>query len=112
MLGLGWTGPYKGIKKITDLTYRIQKDTSTKQLVVHVDHLKPYQAAHTPTIQEQTLTAQENIQTLPPPVTSCFDPKDVLPYRVGDANERKEAQHTREKVNERQRKAKEDAQET
>ncbi|CAC5389604.1 unnamed protein product [Mytilus coruscus] len=44
--------------------------------------------------------------------TQFFDPKDVLPYRVGDANERKEAQHTREKVNERQRKAKEDAQET
>ncbi|CAC5378633.1 unnamed protein product [Mytilus coruscus] len=30
-LGLGWTGPYKVIKKITDLTYRIQKDTSTNQ---------------------------------------------------------------------------------
>ncbi|CAC5407233.1 unnamed protein product [Mytilus coruscus] len=40
------------------------------------------------------------------------DPKDVLPYRVGDANERKEAQQTREKVDERKRKAKEDAQET
>ncbi|CAC5404967.1 unnamed protein product [Mytilus coruscus] len=40
------------------------------------------------------------------------DPKYVLPYRVGDANERKEAQQTREKVDERKRKAKEDAQET
>ncbi|VDI45138.1 Hypothetical predicted protein [Mytilus galloprovincialis] len=71
-LGLGWTGPYKVIKKITDLTYRIQKDTSTKQLVVHVDHLKPYQAAHTPTIQEHIVTPHENVQTLTPPVTTRF----------------------------------------
>ncbi|CAC5376954.1 unnamed protein product [Mytilus coruscus] len=81
-LGLGWTGPYKVIKKITDLTYRIQKDTSTKQLVVHVDHLKPYQAAHTPTVQEQTVTPQENVQTLPPPETSRFGrvikPRQIL----------------------------------
>ncbi|CAC5414061.1 unnamed protein product [Mytilus coruscus] len=208
-LGLGWTGPYKVIKKITDLTYRIQKDTSAKQLVVHVDHLKPYQTAHTPTVQEQTVTPQENVQTLPPPVTSRFGrvikPRQILTlmelqlhmcdneyksfqndhlrelwpavgaycnieecgktqffrsfneykshfgsihketltlytcqicdlsrrklqilkkhlvkdhkcsqnrYRVGDANERKEAQQTREKVDERKRKAKEDAQET
>ncbi|VDI56301.1 Hypothetical predicted protein [Mytilus galloprovincialis] len=40
------------------------------------------------------------------------DPKDVLPYRVRDVNERKEAQQTRENVDERKRKAKEDAQET
>ena len=81
-LGLGWTGPYKVIKKITDLTYRIQKDTSTKQLVVHVDHLKPYQAAHTPTIQEHIVTPHENVQTLTPPVTSRFGrvikPRQIL----------------------------------
>ncbi|VDH90643.1 Hypothetical predicted protein [Mytilus galloprovincialis] len=38
--------------------------------------------------------------------------QDVLPYRVGDVKEREEAKQTREKVEERKRKAKEEAQET
>jgi len=41
-LGLGWIGPYKIVKKITDVTYRIQKSPEARSLVVHVDHLKPY----------------------------------------------------------------------
>lgn len=41
-------------------------------MVVHVDFLEPYQAAHTPTVQEQTfMTAHEqNVQTLSPSVKS------------------------------------------
>ncbi|CAC5426234.1 unnamed protein product [Mytilus coruscus] len=41
-LGLGWTGPYLVIEKITDVTYKIQKSEQTKSIMVHVDHLKPY----------------------------------------------------------------------
>lgn len=41
-LGFGWVGPYLIIKRISYLTYRIQKDKESKALVVHVDHLKPF----------------------------------------------------------------------
>lgn len=42
-LGLGWTGPYKVTKKITDVTYQIQRDPKSPLKVVHVDQLKPYE---------------------------------------------------------------------
>lgn len=41
-LGLGWTGPYLVINKISDLLYDIQRNESSPILTVHVDHLKPY----------------------------------------------------------------------
>ena len=36
------------MEKLTDLTYRIQKDENTPSLVVHVDHLKPYAGNNPP----------------------------------------------------------------
>ncbi|CAG2243564.1 unnamed protein product [Mytilus edulis] len=47
-LGLGWTGPYLVIEKITDVTYKIQKSEQTKSIMVHVDHLKPYLGRNEP----------------------------------------------------------------
>ncbi|CAC5387032.1 unnamed protein product [Mytilus coruscus] len=47
-LGLGWNGPYLVIKKITDVTYKIQKTEQTKSIIVHVDHLKPYLGKNEP----------------------------------------------------------------
>lgn len=41
-LGLGWTGPYRVLAQITEVTYRIQHKETLKTLVVHVDHLKVY----------------------------------------------------------------------
>ena len=41
-LGLGWVGPYLIIKRLSYLTYRIQKTKEDRPLVVHVDHLKPF----------------------------------------------------------------------
>ena len=46
-LGLGWVGPYLIIKRISYLTYRIQKDKESKALVVHVDHLNFFRARNT-----------------------------------------------------------------
>ncbi|CAC5378554.1 unnamed protein product [Mytilus coruscus] len=40
-LGLGWIGPYKVIRKISDITYEIERCTDNKRKIVHVDHLKP-----------------------------------------------------------------------
>ena len=47
-LALGWIGPYKVIKKITEVTYRIQKTPDSSCIVVHVDHLKPYEGITPP----------------------------------------------------------------
>lgn len=41
-LGMGWTGPYLVLEKLTYLTYRIQKSEQDKSLVEHGDHLKPF----------------------------------------------------------------------
>lgn len=47
-LGLGWTGLYLVIQKITDLTYKIQKSPTSDIISVHIDHLKPYLGLRTP----------------------------------------------------------------
>jgi hypothetical protein len=46
-LGLGWTGPYTVIKRITDVTYTIEHVETKKRVTVHIDHLKPYQGTRT-----------------------------------------------------------------
>ena len=47
-LGLGWTGPYLVLRKVTDLTYVIQKTERSPVISVHVDHLKPYVGRNPP----------------------------------------------------------------
>lgn len=47
-LKLGWTGPYLVVKKISPLTYSIQKAMHVRPLSVHVDHIKPYEGQHPP----------------------------------------------------------------
>ncbi|VDI83086.1 Hypothetical predicted protein [Mytilus galloprovincialis] len=39
-LGVGWTGPYKIIRKISEVTYQIESSLTKKMKIVHVDHLK------------------------------------------------------------------------
>ena len=47
-LGLGWVGPYLVIKRISYLTYKIQKDKESNPIVVHVDQLKPFHGVKHP----------------------------------------------------------------
>lgn len=47
-LGLGWTGPYLVVDKISQLTCKIQKDKTSKSINVHIDHLKPYDGESPP----------------------------------------------------------------
>jgi hypothetical protein len=37
-LGLGWTGPYEVLSKISSVTYQIEHVKTMKRLIVHVDH--------------------------------------------------------------------------
>lgn len=75
-LGLGWIGPYKVIRKISDLLYKIQKDRKTKSIVVHVDHLKQYIGEKIPSNWEDTVNSNnidicetdKNTNTLPSPI--------------------------------------------
>ncbi|XP_075151768.1 uncharacterized protein LOC142225842 [Haematobia irritans] len=50
-----WEGPYKVIKKINDVVYRIQKDDSprSKMKVVHLERLAPYGTGSVPVRDEQ-----------------------------------------------------------
>ncbi|MEW8092744.1 MAG: reverse transcriptase domain-containing protein [Candidatus Thiodiazotropha endolucinida] len=47
-LGLGWTGPYLVTKRISDVTYSVQKSENSPVLNLHVDHLKPYEGRNQP----------------------------------------------------------------
>ena len=47
-LGLGWTGPYLVVGKISKLTYSIQKRPDSPIVNVHVDHLAPYHGNNAP----------------------------------------------------------------
>ena len=61
ILGLGWTGPYRVVEKLSDLTYTIQNDENTLPVIVHVDHLKLYLGRNPPQnmfLQQQTQRIQ------------------------------------------------------
>lgn len=47
-LGLGWTGPFLVLSRLSDLLYKIQYEEKSKPYVVHVDHLKHYLGTKTP----------------------------------------------------------------
>lgn len=64
-LGLGWTGPYLVIQKITDLTYRIQKSPASDIISVHIDHLKPYLGLKTPPAWNRLDTREVSIESTP-----------------------------------------------
>ena len=53
-LGLGWTGPYKILQRISDVTYQIQRLPDSNPIVVHVDHLKPYTGVLPPSSWESS----------------------------------------------------------
>ncbi|XP_061170329.1 uncharacterized protein LOC133179639 [Saccostrea echinata] len=65
-LGLGWIGPYKVIKKITDVTYQVQKDPKSPLIVVHIDQLKPYEGILPP--KNWTPVVTSLVESFEPPV--------------------------------------------
>jgi len=50
-----WEGPYKIIKKINDLVYRIQKTPKSKMKVVHLDRLQPYLTAEDVSVRDEQI---------------------------------------------------------
>ena len=46
--GSGWTGPYLVIKRVTALTYTIQKSKEDQPFPVHVDDIKPFEGKRHP----------------------------------------------------------------
>lgn len=47
-LGQGWTGPYLVIRKISTVTYSIQRSAEGPVISIHVDQLKPYSGRNPP----------------------------------------------------------------
>ena len=43
-----YTGPFRIMTHLGEVNYKIQKSPSSKPLVVHVDHLKPFHSHETP----------------------------------------------------------------
>ena len=64
-----WKGPFHKVKKISDVTYRIQESQKSKPKVVHSDRLKPYLGEN-----KQNWNVYENVRNEP------FD-KDVVSDR-------------------------------
>ena len=65
-----WSGPYTVVKRICDITYRIQHaHHPRKRMVVHLDRLKPFNGD----IQEKSSKGNK------PPVQSSETPSSPLP---------------------------------
>ena len=70
--GLGWIGPYLVKKKITSVTYQIQRNPQSREIIVHVDHLKPYMGRDIPedwqnkndTVEDENVSNFDNMQIL------------------------------------------------
>ncbi|KAK3105584.1 hypothetical protein FSP39_001056 [Pinctada imbricata] len=77
-LGLGWTGPYLVICKLSDLLYTIQKSQNSPKITVHVDHLKPYVGSNAP---ESWIVSERNV------IPQMIDDDDVISPDAGDENE-------------------------
>ncbi|KAH3852290.1 hypothetical protein DPMN_094793 [Dreissena polymorpha] len=59
-------GSYIVLERITGLTYKVQKDSDSPILVLHVDQLKPYEEPMPPKIcNKKTPIVNENFQGEP-----------------------------------------------
>ncbi|CAG2194497.1 unnamed protein product [Mytilus edulis] len=66
-LELGWIGPYKISRKLSDITYEIKDCQNSKLKVVHVDHLKALYTRDDTSdapVQEEQLTEQTLDQSI------------------------------------------------
>ena len=84
---MGWTGPYLVLERITYLIYRIQRSENDKAIVVHVDHLKPFNGRHPRNwtdvaipVEPETLDREENNET--PVVVRTHTGREVRPRNV------------------------------
>ena len=62
-LGLGWTGPFKVVRRLSDVTLQIQRLPDSLPITVHVDHLKPYRGNLPPNSWDTDLLEESHEQT-------------------------------------------------
>ena len=74
-LALPWEGPFKVVKQLTDVVFRIKKGKHGKFAVVHADRLKPYEG---PPVREMT---KRNRQKLEGPIRKNPVRERKLPKR-------------------------------
>jgi hypothetical protein len=70
-----WEGPFKVVKRLSDVTYRIQKSVKAKPKVVHFDRLKLYKGENPP--QWENKDNEEN-------VPSVEDMDETILYNVDE----------------------------
>ena len=79
-----WTGPYRVVKQLSDVTYRIQHTLGRKnRLVVHFDRLKPCIGGPNP---------QDEALQQPPPITTSSTEASLTPPTFGDHLETTDAE--------------------
>jgi hypothetical protein len=92
-LSRAWEGPYVIIKRLSDVTYRIQRNPRAKMKVVHFDRLKPYMGKD----QESWVVGPPGEPQLTPPGVDCavepipggevpHDPDETIVYSPDPMN--------------------------
>ena len=81
-LELRWVGPYLVVKRLSDVTYRIQLKPRSKAFVVHADRLKPYTGEALKTWEYRPEVVEEQ----PEAPEESSEPADV-DHRVTEAGE-------------------------
>ncbi len=47
-LAVGWKGPFLVVKKMGPVNYAVQKEKNSRNITLHIDHMKSYDFADTP----------------------------------------------------------------
>ena len=77
---LPWDGPFVIIKRLSDVTYRIQRGVKGKPRIVHYNRLKPYKGEHAPTWLKDTEAPE--IPETAEPHTSVTESNEALNSQV------------------------------
>lgn len=74
-LQLRWEGPYLVVKRLSDVTYRVQLKRGSKAFVVHGDRLKPYEGK---TLEPWTYQPKRVVESPPPAEVPVSDEEPVM----------------------------------
>ena len=81
-----WTGPYKVVKKLSDVTYRIQHTSNrAKRVVVHFDRLKKCHP-NTRVQKESIISTSPGVTDLPPAPNTSESPFGTTLHIIEDSD--------------------------
>ena len=81
-----WEGPFLVIKRLSDVTYRIQRSPRAKRKVVHFDRLKPYHGTNGVNWLEddsgtpEVVAPEPTVNDMSIDNTVLYDPEETIIY--------------------------------